>query len=272
MSEHAWVRDALSLIERVGPAGVGVSGGKESLALAGLVASITPVGTPVFAFHAVFGPGSKVLDAVIERTADRWKMRVERYPHPHMSIALRSRLAPDGLGDVPNMSVRDLAADLRKKHGLKAVLFGHRLDDPHRPDLPPDGTDGIVWPLRGWTRTQVIEYLVSRDIPLPPDWGRPDTGIFGLNDACLRWMETNALEDLKRLYEWFPLGAAHMEMASGPADRPAYAPEVVNRMKTVIARMRELARTPNGRRGGHRRRPRVRVRRGTKEVSHDVAS
>lgn len=66
--------------------------------------------------------------------------------------------------------------------------------------------DGMVCPLANWTRSQVLEYLHSRNIKVPEDMGGSKYTRSGcdLNTRSILWLYDTMPDDFEKLQAVFP--------------------------------------------------------------------
>lgn len=195
---------------------VSYSGGKDSLAVMDLcVKSFAQV--TAFFWYAV--PDLEVCNAQIRFARARWGIEVIQIPHWDMMMAMRDGVWCDTTG------VMDKIPDMGLKHGYAHSLniidtelcaTGMKESDglPRRQFFANirDSKDAfwrrLVFPIREWSKNDVLDYLRANDIPIhESEPGAVTTGV-GLNHDSLCWLHDRHPEDFKKLLRWFPYAEA----------------------------------------------------------------
>ncbi len=182
---------------------VSFSGGKDSLVVLDMACRTF---SRVEAFFMYLVPGVRVVEDVIDESAARFGVTVHRIPHWIAFQALRTGHYCDPFEGMPDVALRDIYQRMIEATGVPQVLTGARGTEGvwRRREMKKTGSwSEVIYPIAGWSRMDVLSYLASRDIPLPPARGDEANGI-GLSGPNVLWLYDNFREDYERVRAVFP--------------------------------------------------------------------
>lgn len=138
------------------------------------------------------------------------KIEFMQVPHWNLTYILRS-----GLYCVPNPKIKlvklaDVCKAMRLKTGIDYVFLGKKKADGMNRRLMLNTYDGYVnnfnaYPLADFTQKEILSYMKQHNLPEPVRYSLKASSCVGFNLDCLLWLEKNYPNDLKRIYEVFPL-------------------------------------------------------------------
>lgn len=161
------------------------------------------------------GRGLEVVETQLDK-ARALGVRVHQLPHWGLIRTLaagalcepppnHARIIPDA------WTIRDVYDSARAMSGIELVLTGAKASDSlwRRRTLAMGSMDHgeIAYPVKGWHKLDVLEYLRARHIELPSSSGRSATGV-GLTEPSLLWLHREHPADFRKLCEWFPYAEA----------------------------------------------------------------
>ena len=197
---------------------VAFSGGKDSLATLDICAKAF---SRVDAFFMYVVKDLECEERLLAGASKYPNVKLHRIPHPELARLLRGGfLSPyrgqsDGIRDV---RMRDSEAYIRSVTGSHWVAYGWRAcESVHRRmalktlgDIDKRG--GRFFPLSKWLAGDVIGYLRSNKIPIPPRFGKDGTYTapsgFSMTPHCLRWLKAEHPADFDKVCRVFPLADA----------------------------------------------------------------
>lgn len=182
---------------------VSFSGGKDSLATLDMAVRTFD---HVEAFFMCFVPGIRSTEDVLEETCQRYGIKLHVVPHWFAYSALRAGEFCDPAEGLPEMELRDIYQRITAKAGIPIVLMGARRTEGvwRRKDMAKmDGWAEVFMPLAGWSKMDVLSYLSSRGITLPPAARGEGNGVSLLPSNVL-WLYDNHRDDYERLRRFFP--------------------------------------------------------------------
>jgi 3'-phosphoadenosine 5'-phosphosulfate sulfotransferase (PAPS reductase)/FAD synthetase len=219
--EHflASAENLLRLVRRETDAiGVAVSFGKDSLATLDLCCRIFPRVEGYYLFRV---RGLSIVDEWAEVVRVRHGVNVRMYPHFDLSRCYRNAvLQPHwkGLQKAPAIKMADVEAKFRSDVNVSWIAYGWRRNDSFSRALIMKKCGGYdpaarrVFPLRSWRRADVLAYLESKGIPLPPSLGRKEQGGLDFHPDALETLRTERPQDYDRWLRDFPFSG--MQLAS----------------------------------------------------------
>lgn len=198
---------------------VGVSGGKDSIAVLDLCSRTFPRVRGYF-MYLVRGLGFQ--ERYLEFIERRYRIEIDRIPHFGLSRMLKeSAFRPHTKTGTscPKLEMADVRRGVRAGSGIEWVVTGEKMQDStqRRFWLKPLGgineKSKLAYPLWDWTEKRVFAYLKMQGIPLPPDYR-----MFGRSFGSLRYAQLNAVrqrfpEDFRRILEVFPYAQAIIKRA-----------------------------------------------------------
>lgn len=112
-------------------------------------------------------------------------------------------------------SIFDAAISVRDRLGMDLLATGRKRADgmEARMDMRPSQLaqqlrSGIIHPLSGWRKADIMAYLASRKLPIPPSDGRQSSS-FDLTMPCITWLHDERPADYEAVRRHFP----HVEAA-----------------------------------------------------------
>lgn len=220
--------------------GVGVSFGKDSLATLELCCAIFPRVEGYYLFRV---RGLSIVDEWSEAVRRRFGVTVRMYPHFDLSRCYRNAvLQPHwkGLDKAPRIDMAGIERAFRADANVEWLALGWRRNDSFSRALIMKSCAGYdhkarrVFPLRAWRRQDVLAFLESRRIPLPPGLGRKEQGGLDFHPAALETLKQNRPDDWAKWLRDFPLSG--MQLLPRPAletDRVGHATELALRTQTA---------------------------------------
>lgn len=152
---------------------------------------------------------------------ERWvKWTKARYPHieivqvPHWTLSYILRC---GLYCVPNPKIKaikliDVIESVRIKYNAYYVFLGMKKADSMNRRLMLGTYEagnyenkGLVYPLADWTQKDVLSYMKQKKLPEPVRYSKKASNGLGFNIECFLWLQSKFPNDLKKIYETFPM-------------------------------------------------------------------
>lgn len=200
--------------------GVAVSFGKDSLVTLDLCCRIFP---RVEGFYLYRVPDLRVVDEWAEDVRRRHGVRVRMYPHFDLARCFRnSVLQPHwrSTRKAPAINWNDIERAFRLDAGVEWIAYGWRRNDSRSRAIIMKQCGGLDWkthrvfPLRSWTRRDVVEHLKERGIVLPPGLGRRDQGGLDFHPGALRYLRDHYPDDYQKWLTVFPF--AEVQLRADP--------------------------------------------------------
>ena len=166
----------------------------------------------VEAFYMYFVPG---LECDAERMAQaekRWGIQIRQYPHWVTSSAMRGGVYSFEWyknDDIPRLDLGDIRDLAMFETNTYAAVTGAKKSDSvwRRRTMKNSRSGNVFYPLMTWGKYDVLAYLKTRGIPLPPSCGKQATGI-DLSTPSLLWLHDTYPNDFRKICEYFPLAEA----------------------------------------------------------------
>ena len=140
------------------------------------------------------------------------KMEFVQVPHWNLTYILR-----DGMYCVPNPKIKllklaDVVKAIQLKYGIQYTFLGMKKADGMNRRLMLNGyqdnhyeNNGLVYPLAEWTQRDILAYMKQNGLPEPIRYSLKASSGMGFNLDCFLWLENNYPQDLKRIYQCFPM-------------------------------------------------------------------
>ena len=219
------IDDSLAVLEKArlhtDKVAVGFSGGKDSLIVLDLCMRVFPTVVPFFMYLV---PGLEVTDGELAKAEDRFGLKIQQYPHFLLTDFLKSGMFCDPsykYDDLPDIKLRDIYDIIKIGTGCPAIITGAKSSDSawrrRYFHITRTWTD-VIYPIQTWNKLDVLGYLRTRGIPVPPSSGKNATGV-DLSEDSVFWLHDNYPEDFKKLCEVFPYAEARIHR------RTFYPPE-----------------------------------------------
>lgn len=187
---------------------VGYSGGKDSLVISELCSRAF---RKVVGFYLWFIPGLRCIEEQLEFARQRWKMEILQYPAVgYLSRKLTSsqygphwytREEYDG-GKIPDQAIR-----VMEETGIGVCVLGMKnADHINRKTAlrrQEKKYQNVINPLKSWRKLDVLAYLKTCNIPIPPSDGRV-SGSIDLTTYSLLWLHQFYPDDFEKMERWFP--------------------------------------------------------------------
>ena len=196
--------------------GVGVSFGKDSLTTLALCCRLFK---RVEAYYLFRVRGLSIVDEWAEAVKQRFGVAVRMYPHFDLSRCYRAALLQPhwrGLDKCPKIELVAIETKFRTDADVEWIALGWRRNDSFSRALIMKSCAGLdrkarrVFPLRSWRRQQVLDYLASRGIPIPPGLGRKEQGGLDFHPAALAALKEKRPEDWARWLRDFPFSPVQL--------------------------------------------------------------
>lgn len=198
---------------------VAYSGGKDSLCVMDLACKTFK---QVVAFSMYFVPGLRVFDEQLEYAEKRWGIKIIQVPHFSLIQSLRQGRFCDlteAHANLPSFELKDVYAWVLGMTGIDLLLTGAKNSDGLQrrqffENVERQAEKGdVVWqsigyPLKSWRKRDVISYLHTNKIPLPPSPEGVITSGIGLAPDIARWLKKDYPEDWEKICRWFPYAEA----------------------------------------------------------------
>lgn len=152
---------------------------------------------------------------------ERWiRWTKARYPHieivqiPHWNL---SYILKGGMYCVANPNVKliklaDVIESVRLKYNAYYVFLGmKKADSMNRRlmlgtyEMSNYENKGLVYPLAEWTQKDILAYMKQKKLPEPVRYSNKASNGIGFNIECFLWLQANFPNDLKKIYEVFPM-------------------------------------------------------------------
>lgn len=196
--------------------GVAVSFGKDSFTTLDLCVRMFARVEGYYLFRV---RGMEIVDEWSEQVRRRYGVNVRKYPHFDLYRCYRHAvLQPHWVGAerVPKIKLSDIEAKFRSEANVEWIALGWRRNDSLSRALIMKQCGGIdvktrrVFPLRSWTRKNVVAYLEHRKIPLPHNLGRKEQGGLDFHPGALDWLRKEHPDDWRRWLTDFPFAEAQI--------------------------------------------------------------
>ncbi len=187
---------------------VAYSGGKDSLAVMDMCCRAFQ---RVEAFFMYLIPGLESTETALLQAEARWGVKVRQYPH-----WLLRRLLFDGVycqnsfrnDDLPEWKLMDVYRLAIAETGIPTIATGaKKADSLWRRRQMSSWCKDLLYPLKDWSKLDVLSYLKLRGLPEPASSGRSATGI-DLSTPSLLWLHDTYPNDFRKLCEVFPFAEA----------------------------------------------------------------
>lgn len=180
--------------------GVGVSFGKDSMAVLDLCCHLFPKVTGYYLYRV---ENLEIVKKWEKEVFDRYRIKVLMYPHFDLSRCYRHALFQPHWKETENVPKIDMSAiesKFRADTGVDWLAYGWRRNDSYSRALIMKKCAGIdfkfrrVFPLRAWKRMEVLEFLKQRKIPIPDSLGRKEQGGLDFHERAISALSGGDLE------------------------------------------------------------------------------
>ena len=188
---------------------VSFSGGKDSLCVLDLCMRSFQ---RVEAFYMAFIPGLEVVERELDKARERYGIKIHTYLHWDAGEALKAGVfcnSHNSLLDLPPWKLRDVYNSAMAETGITCVATGMKASDgrARRQYFANTQYQDTVYPLKGWSKFDVLAFMQARKIELPPSSGANYPSV-GRDVRSLLWLHDNYPRDFKRLCAVFPYAEA----------------------------------------------------------------
>lgn len=152
---------------------------------------------------------------------DRWarwcksrypKVEFVQIPHWNLTYILRGGMYCVPQPNVKLLNLADVIRGLRAKYGIHYTFLGMKKADGMNRNLMLKEyesknyeNNGLVYPLADWNQKMVLSYMRQHHLPQPVRYSLKASSGVGFNLDCLLWLEQNFPQDLRKIYETFPM-------------------------------------------------------------------
>lgn len=184
--------------------------GKDSLVLLDL---IYPKFDRIVCVFMYFVPGLDHIERWIKWIKLKYpNIELIQVPHWNLTYILRS-----GMYCVPNPKVRllklsDVVKAMRLKFNMYYTFLGMKKADGMNRRLMLKGYEtngyenkGLCYPLSDWTQKDILAYMKQNGLPEPVRYSLKASSGVGFNLDCFLWIRKNYPQDLKKIYNAFPM-------------------------------------------------------------------
>jgi predicted phosphoadenosine phosphosulfate sulfurtransferase len=104
----------------------------------------------------------------------------------------------------------EIAEYLRKLTKANFVVAGHRRNDffYRKSQIKKNERNGLFAPIKDWNKSDVVEYLKVRKIPLPDIIGGLSTGSICTAAHSICWLHDHHPDDYEKFLQFFPFAEA----------------------------------------------------------------
>jgi phosphoadenosine phosphosulfate reductase len=188
---------------------IAFSGGKDSLVIMDMACRMFD---QVEAYFMYLVPHLECVDEEIEKGRKRFGVNIRMYPHWILQKMVQEGVYTSewfGYQSLPEWKLRDVYAFAIKDIGINCVATGAKATDSswRRRFMSTAHFDAVINPIAKWHKYDVISYLRSHDIALPPSSGKSATGV-DLSTPSLLWLHDQYPKDYARLLKVFPFAQA----------------------------------------------------------------
>lgn len=194
--------------------GVGVSFGKDSLAVLDLCSRVFP---RISAYYLFRVRNISLIEQWRDWAEKRYHIQVMMLPHFDLSRCYQHAvLRPHIDRKIPKIKMLDIENYFKAQTGCSWLAYGWRRNDSFSRALIMKQTGGFdeknhrVFPLRSFTREKVLTYLDDHHIPRPPRLGRDEQGGLDFHPAALRELKEHYPEDWAKWQRDFPFSGLQL--------------------------------------------------------------
>lgn len=201
------VKRAAKVTDRVA---VGFSTGKDSIVSLDLCVRNFKHVTAFF-MHVV--PGLSFQEAYIRQAEKRYGIEVLRFPHWSMSTAYQVNYYRPGSelsAETPELSIVEVEAWLRNKHGATWFAYGQKKNDSLERRGMISASGGVdvkgrrLYPVGDFSDKAIFAYMRHRRLPMPVDYQLFGHSFGLLEPSELREVKRHFPEDFKKIVAQFP--------------------------------------------------------------------
>lgn len=193
---------------------VAFSGGKDSRAVLDLCCHAFQT---VVCFHMYFVPGLRCIDEQLAIAKERYHCEIVWVPHWTLSRCLRNGIfCPNYFNrdDMPEWKLADVHRIVREDTGIYPIAHGGKLTDSlwrrrqlgNKKKFAGSGrsdTEGVIYPIKEWSKYDVLAYLAKQKIPVPEGDSESNSGV-DLATPSILWLHDKYPDDFARMEKVFP--------------------------------------------------------------------
>ena len=163
----------------------------------------------VEAFFMYAIPNLEMMETAIGNAEQRYGIKIHRLPHHALNSWLRDGTFCDPCNYdelLPEIKLRDIYNIAKQALNVDVVATGAKASDSswRRRYFHATRTwTDMLYPIQDWNKHDVLGYLNTREIEIPPSSGMNASGV-GLHPKELLWMYDNYPNDFKTISEYFP--------------------------------------------------------------------
>jgi 3'-phosphoadenosine 5'-phosphosulfate sulfotransferase (PAPS reductase)/FAD synthetase len=191
---------------------IGMSGGKDSLATAEVIAQSGAFSRVEFVSMELV-PGLELFRAPVLRAAARYGVPVHFVPHWDTARLIKNAvLRPHvhGADKITLLRLKDIELAITKRTGIEWFASGERSADSIVRRIYTRKCDGVqtewhrLWPIWSWRKAEVLRYLSLRRIPIPEKIGERLTSGVSLEPKVLAHIKREHPADFRKILAVFP--------------------------------------------------------------------
>jgi len=136
----------------------------------------------------------------------------EQVPHWNLTYILRSGLYCVPQPKIKLLKLADVVKAMQLKYGIRYTFLGMKKADGMNRRMmlntyKENGyeNNGLVYPLAEWTQRDILSYMRQHRLPEPIRYSLKASSGVGFNLDCFLWLEKNYPQDLRKIYEVFPM-------------------------------------------------------------------
>lgn len=166
--------------------------------------------------YLYFFKGLSIRERMIEYYSRRYGITVDQYPQFDVSALVNNA----SMQPMKKVKMANVEAFCREKYDISWLAYGYRKDESlERRGMLAHLDDGIEWkyrklyPLVDWSKKDVLAYIKSQKLPLPPDYSFGFRDINTFKGDALLWLYRNYPGDYELIKAQYPLIEAELMRA-----------------------------------------------------------
>lgn len=193
---------------------LGFSTGKDSIVTLDLASRYF---RNIYCYFLYIAPGLEFQERILRKYERRYKIEIERLPHPDVSNFFKYGTYRPADRGVRTVEFTDLHAYLRVKSGYRWIIGGERINDSltRRAYLKQSGSIDLksfrMYPIISWSKQTVLEYIRRKKLVLPNDLNVIGKSFCSLNGRELLYVKEHYPEDFERIKSFYPLCEVSVE-------------------------------------------------------------
>ena len=140
------------------------------------------------------------------------RVELVQMPHWNLTYILRSGLYCVPQPKIKLLKLGDVVKAVRAKYGIHYIFMGMKKADGMNRHMMLKGyeghgyiNNGLAYPLAEWTQKDILAYMRQKRLPQPVRYSLKASSGIGFNLDCFLYLRDNCPQDLKRIYEVFPM-------------------------------------------------------------------